>query len=252
LTGPPVRLAGGGRARRRPRTSLRLSQVPEAHVSPSRGRGHRCPPSADPAVSLLEVDAHSPKGWLQDQDFGPGVGRPSSCGDAPERSGFAGEATGIASDCFFCGNSNAMREAASPSTTSHPCPVIFDTAPTRMPASAPSPSPGQASLRTRRSWRCGTCSLRTLRGWAISVLQEVHSPIVHLSNVDVSVAQRCLSSSRGRREDFEVRLKLADTFLKDRLPVHPSTVRASINGNRRILPVATSVDRTTRIVEGWT
>jgi hypothetical protein len=39
------------------------------------------------------------------------------------------------------------------------------TAPTRMPASAPSPSPVRirrpASLRTRRSRRCGTCSLRS-------------------------------------------------------------------------------------------
>ena len=34
---------------------------------------------------------------------------------------------------LVCGNSKAMREAASPSTTSHPCPVIFDM-PTRPPS----------------------------------------------------------------------------------------------------------------------
>jgi hypothetical protein len=135
--------------------------------------------------------------------------------DAPARSGFAGEATGIGSGCFFCGNSKAMREAASPSTTSHPCPVIFDM-PTRPPSGPPGAglktiSPASASCSQTVSMRPGltgpnrrnSCRIRTpIRCCCSSVHEALKEDALSswhpITSLPSSCPRRARSSFRNR------------------------------------------------------
>src|SRR6266849_240033 len=82
----------------------------------------------------------APEDWAPGEDLTVVSARPNG---APALARLATAAADDAgSDRLVCGNSRAMREAASPSTTSQPCPVIFD-----IPTSPPSGPPGNGLKR---------------------------------------------------------------------------------------------------------